>query len=165
MTTVTTIGEVMRPCPVALTPYHTLAEAHAIMRSHGIRHLPVEDGGRVVGLVSQGDLRLFESLEPVDTHRVEVEDAMTPDPYQVGAATPLADVVQEMWARRIGSTLVVENGAVAGIFTCVDALAVLHRLLDGGEARLTSSPPGAIEATGYQGASHDPRRHPTGHHR
>lgn len=141
MTTVMTIGQVMRPCPVALTPHHTLAEAHGIMRSHRIRHLPVEEAGRLVGVVSQGDLRLIESLEQLDTQRVEVEDAMTPDPYQVGRAAPLAEVIQEMWARRIGSALVVENGSVVGIFTCVDALAVLHRLLDGGETRLTSSPP------------------------
>ena len=143
MTTVMTIGQVMRPCPVALGPHHTLAEAHGIMRAHRIRHLPVEEDGRLVGVVSQGDLRLIESLEQLDTHEVEVEDAMTPDPYQVGPTAPLADVVQEMWARRIGSTLVVENGAAVGIFTCVDALAVLHRLLERGEeAGLTSAPPG-----------------------
>jgi len=147
--TVMTIGQVMHPCPVALGPHHTLAEAHGIMRSHRIRHLPVEEAGRLVGVVSQGDLRLIESLEQLDTRQVEVEDAMTPDPYQVGPEAPLADVVQEMWARRIGSALVVENGAAVGIFTCVDALAVLHRLLDPGEVPLTSSPPGATE--GHRG--------------
>lgn len=142
MTTVMTIGQVMRPCPVALSPHHTLAEAHGIMRSHRIRHLPVAEAGHLVGVVSQGDLRLIESLEQLDTHQVEVEDAMTPDPYQIGPAEPLADVIHEMWARRIGSALVVEDGAVVGIFTCVDALAVLHRLLDRVGAPLTNSPTG-----------------------
>ena len=129
MTTVMTIGQVMHPCPVAVSPRHTLAEAHGTMRSHKIRHLPVQEDGHLVGVVSQGDLRLLESLEPIDTHKVEVEDAMTPDPYAVGADEPLERVIAEMCARRIGSVLVVEGGAAIGIFTCVDALALLHRVL------------------------------------
>jgi acetoin utilization protein AcuB len=149
MTTQMTIGQVMHPCPVALTPHHTLAEAHAIMRAHKIRHLPVEEGGRLVGVVSQGDLRLLESLEPVDTRAVEVEDAMTLDLYTVGPAEPLSKVVGEMWARRIGSALVVENGAVVGIFTCVDALAILGRFLDRHDARDAGSPPDLLDMTGY----------------
>ena len=72
MTTNLTIGQVMSPCPVAVNPHHTFAEAHGIMRAHRIRHLPVEEAGRVVGVVSQGDLRLIESLEAIDTQRVEV---------------------------------------------------------------------------------------------
>jgi CBS domain-containing protein len=52
MTTSMTIREVMRPCPVALSPRHTLAEAHGMMRAHTIRHLPVEEAGRLVGVVS-----------------------------------------------------------------------------------------------------------------
>lgn len=133
MTTKLTIGQVMSPCPVAVNPHHTFAEAHGIMRAHRIRHLPVEEAGRVVGLVSQGDLRLLESLDEFDTRIVEVQEAMTRDPYQVERDAPLSDVVDQMMARRIGSTLVVENGAVVGIFTCIDALAVLRHLLDGRE--------------------------------
>jgi acetoin utilization protein AcuB len=134
MTTNLTIGQVMSPCPVAVNPHHTFAEAHGIMRAHRIRHLPVEEAGRVVGVVSQGDLRLIESLEEIDTQRVEVEDAMTADPYQVGREEPLTHVIDQMVARRIGSALVVEQGAVVGIFTCVDALTVLGHVLAGREA-------------------------------
>ena len=153
MTTAMTIGQVMRPCPVALTPHHTLAEAHGTMRVHNIRHLPVEEAGRLVGVVSQGDLRLIESLEQLDTRLVEVEDAMTPDPYAVGPDEPLREVIGEMWARRIGSALIVERGSVVGIFTCVDALAVLQRLLDyaerEGEGAGTSAQAAPSESTGF----------------
>ena len=151
MTTAMTIGQVMHPCPVALTPRHTLAEAHGMMRAHKIRHLPVQESGRLVGVVSQGDLRLLESLEPIDTRRVEVEDAMTPDPYAVDLDEPLSKVVGEMWARRIGCALVVERGGVVGIFTCVDALALLQRLLDRPDEPADSSLAGLIDATGYRG--------------
>jgi len=160
MTTTLTIGQVMSPCPVAVNPRHTFAEAHGIMRAHHIRHLPVEDAGRVVGVVSQGDLRLIESLEAIDTQRVEVEDAMTPDPYQVGREQPLAEVIDQMVSRRIGSALVVDCGAVVGIFTCVDALTVLRRLLVGQEDH-GARPAG--EPTGYVGGQVDPPHHKAGY--
>ena len=146
MTNSMTIGQVMRPCPVAVTPSHTLAEAHGIMRAHRIRHLPVVEAGRLVGLVSQGDLRLLESLEPIDTRQVEVDDAMTTELYTVGPDEPLRDVVAEMGARRIGSALVADGGTVVGIFTCVDALAILRQLLDDRDAGAAS-----LERSGYHG--------------
>ena len=149
MTTEMTIEQVMRQCPLALTPCHTLAEAHAIMGVHKIRHLPVEEAGKLVGIVSQGDLRLLESLEQLDTRQVEVEEAMTPDPYAVGPSEPLRRVVREMWARRIGCALVVEGDALVGIFTCVDALALLGQVLERPDAPDLGSPADAIETTGY----------------
>lgn len=130
-----TIEDVMTPCPVAVNPHHTFAEAHSIMRTHHIRHLPVAKDGRLVGIVSLGDLRLLESLEQLDTSGVEVEDAMTPDPYQVDRDEPLTEVLDYMVSHRIGSALVVEGDAVIGIFTCVDALAVLRRVLAGQDPR------------------------------
>lgn len=152
MATKLTIEQVMSPCPVAVNPHHTFAEAHGIMRAHRIRHLPVEEAGRVVGVVSQGDLRLLESLDEIDTQLVEVEEAMTPDPYQVGRDELLVDVVDQMVARRIGSALVVEDGAAVGIFTCVDALTVLRHLLDGREAH------GARLAGELTGPGSDPQQ-------
>ena len=140
----------MRPCPVALTRRHTLAEAHGIMRAHKIRHLPVVEAGRVIGVVTQSDLRLLESLEPIDPRTVEVDDAMTRDPYMVEADRPLADVIAEMWSRRIGSALIAEGGAVIGIFTSVDALAVLAHLLEDRE-RADLAATRTNEKTGYHG--------------
>ena len=130
-----TAGDVMSPCPVAVNPHHTLAEAHAIMRNHRVRHLPVQKDGRLVGVVSLGDLRLIESLEQLDTTTVEVEDAMTVEPYQVDRDEPLTEVLAHMISHKIGSALVVDEEAVIGIFTCIDALAVLGRLLRGEDAR------------------------------
>jgi acetoin utilization protein AcuB len=76
---------------------------------------------------------------------------MTPDPYAVGPDEPLREVVAAMWARRIGSALVVEDGAVIGIFTCVDALAILGRLLEQQDGRGLTGPSGPVQTTGYHG--------------
>lgn len=121
----TTVAQHMTVSPLVIASERTLAEAHRLMREHAIRHLPVVDAGRLVGLVSQRDLYLAETLRGVDPATDTVREAMTPDPYAVSPATPLDEVAAAMADRRIGSALVVDRGSVIGIFTTVDALRAL----------------------------------------
>lgn len=123
-----TIGELMTPCPIAIRPDQSLATAHSLMRSHGVRHLPVVEEGRVVGVVSQGDLRLLESIGDVEVDKVRVEEAMIHHPYVVWADTPITDVLSHMLAHRLGSALVMGRDGLAGIFTSVDAMMALKQL-------------------------------------
>jgi len=52
----TLVSEVMSSDPVCVTPSTTLEEARALVTARRIRHLPVVDDGKVVGMVSSGDL-------------------------------------------------------------------------------------------------------------
>jgi acetoin utilization protein AcuB len=112
----------------------TLRTAHDMMRKHRIRHLPVLEGGRLVGLVSLRDVMLVEGLPDVDATRVTVQEAMTQAPYAVPANAALGEVAQEMARRRIGSAVVVQRQKVIGIFTTVDALKALAETLGEVEA-------------------------------
>ena len=69
-----------------------LSRAHAFMREHKIRHLPVLSGGKLVGMLTDRDLHLVESLEGVDPEKVLVEDAMSSTVYSVTPEMPLDDV-------------------------------------------------------------------------
>lgn len=124
-----TIGELMTPCPVAIHPEQSLATAHSLMRAHGVRHLPVIEDGRVVGIVSQGDLRLLESIGDVEVEKVPVEEAMIQRPYTVWADTPVTEVLSHMLEHRLGCALVVDRTGLAGIFTSVDAMLALKQEL------------------------------------
>jgi acetoin utilization protein AcuB len=124
-----TIADVMVHNPVAVRPEQPIAAAHSIMRSLGVHHLPVVEHGRVIGVVSQSDLRLLESLDPIDVACVPIEEAMGAYPYLVGPDEPLAEVLGRMLDRRIGSALVVHGGRLVGIFTTFDALVALRRLI------------------------------------
>lgn len=125
----TSIRAHMTPTPHTIGRDQTLAFAHALMRTHQIRHLPVLTGGKLVGIVSDRDLRFIESLKDVDPQRVLVEEAMTQEPYTVASTAPLGEVVRTMAENRYGAALVVDEGHVIGIFTAVDALRVLADVL------------------------------------
>ncbi len=127
----------MSRSPTVVSSRLTLVEAHQVMREKGIRHLPVVDEGRLVGVVSQRDLYLLETLRGVDAARELVDDAMSSEPYTVGPDAALEEVAHEMATRRAGSAVVVDTGAVVGIFTSTDALRALAAVLRGGEAAPT----------------------------
>ncbi len=129
-----TIQRFMTPAPHTISTHQTLAEAHQAMRERGVRHLPVIQDGKLVGVVSQRDLYLLETLRGVDVSRELVEEAMSDEPFVVGPDTSLVEVAEAMAARKHGSALIVENEAVVGIFTSTDALRALVVLLRGSGA-------------------------------
>jgi CBS domain-containing protein len=129
--------------PQTIEPVATLEDAHRLMRLHRIRHLPVVEKGDLVGLVSLGDLHLLETLKGVDPEAVEVAEAMSRCTYAVGPDEPLARVVQTMMDAKMGSAVVVEAGAIIGVFTLIDALRALRDLLGGAPAATRTGAPRA----------------------
>jgi len=123
------IRRFMTPSPITVGRRQTLTTAHELMRSRRVRHLPVVESGRLVGVVSQDDLHFLESLRDVEPDEVLVEEAMSADPYAVSGDTPLARVAATMARRKLGAAVIVDDGEVAGVFTAVDGLRALARLL------------------------------------
>jgi len=106
-----------------------MAVAHQMMREQHIRHLPVLHQGKLVGVVTDRDLRLIETLRDVDPAKVAVSEAMTSDVYTVGPDAALNEVVSSMASSKYGSAVVVDHGHVVGIFTTVDACSAFADLL------------------------------------
>ncbi len=55
----TLVGAIMSSPATAVTPEQSVAECMAIMTVQRFRHLPVLDSGRLIGMISQGDLVKF----------------------------------------------------------------------------------------------------------
>jgi acetoin utilization protein AcuB len=115
--------------PCTIERGQNLNAAHHLMRTHRVRHLPVMEGGKLVGIVSERDLHLMETLPDVDPEEVMVEDAMTDMVFVAEPADEVAEVVDQMAERKLGSVVVMTGGQVEGIFTSIDALQVLSDVL------------------------------------
>jgi acetoin utilization protein AcuB len=114
---------------IVIAPEQPIAEAARLMRLHGVRHLPVVREGRVIGLLSQRDVYLIETLRDVDPRRVRVEEAMTTDVYAVDPEESVVSVARHMADKRIGSAVVEHNGKLLGLFTTTDSLRALAALV------------------------------------
>jgi acetoin utilization protein AcuB len=136
------IRRFMTPSPHTISTRQTLAEAHQAMRERGVRHLPVVVDGKLVGVVSQRDLYLLETLRGVDVGRELVEEAMSDEPFVVAPDSSLEEVAEAMAQNKLGSALVVESATLVGIFTSTDALRALVTLLRRGMVRHDGEPAG-----------------------
>jgi acetoin utilization protein AcuB len=118
------IEQYMTASPHCVNAGLPLKKARELMRTHGIRHLPVQLAGRLVGVITDRDLKLAESFDRAG--ELLVDDAMTPDPFAVRPGAKLAAVTRQMAAHRYGCAVVQdERGKVVGIFTAVDGLRAL----------------------------------------
>ena len=124
----------MTPFPYWIDVRAGIAEAKAMMAQHDIRHLPVTEDRRLVGVVSDRDIKRCQTPEEGGQREEElsVGDAFVDQAYMVDVSEPLDGVLHHMWETRIGSALVLKAGKLAGIFTAADAcrLFALH-LRDG----------------------------------
>ena len=126
----TPISQHMTASPHTIGINQTLSVAHLLMTKHHIRHLPVLDTGKLVGLVSLRDLHFIETLRDVDPTVVTVDEAMTAEPYTVEPTARLSTVVATMAKHKYGSAIVVDADRVVGVFTTIDALTVLASRLE-----------------------------------
>jgi len=132
LTSAPLVRSFMTPSPHTVGRGQPLLVARSLMHQHRVRHLPVLDGGKLVGLLSERDLGVVEGLPRVDAASLTVEDAMTAGTYVVSQDAPLATVAAEMAETKFGAAVVMDGGRVVGVFTSVDALRALAALLGSG---------------------------------
>jgi acetoin utilization protein AcuB len=126
-----TIHKWMSTSPFTIERTETLSSAHKLMRREGIRHLPVLENGKLVGIITERDLHLIETLQDVDPDQVKIEEAMTTHPYFVAPDARIDEVVAEMAEHKYGAAVVLQNQKVVGMFTTVDVMHAFTDLLHG----------------------------------
>lgn len=129
--------------PVATVHSDALARGAAeLMRARKIRHLPVVDrGGRLVGIVTDRDLRQV-IFDPAMRERlgesagvladITVRDVMTWAVVTVRPGTEIREAARVMHEQKIGALPVVEGDRVVGILTEIDVLKVFRNVLEEG---------------------------------
>ncbi len=129
MKRIPTIKSVMTPFPYSIGLDRPLAEALEMMREHGFRHLPVVDGSKLVGVLSERLLGEIAERARTSTGPLRVRDAPMAKAYVASLDERLDNVVLAMADRHLGSALVVRNRQVVGIFTSTDACRYLGEIL------------------------------------
>jgi CBS domain-containing protein len=124
---------------ITVEPATRLRDARALMRRRGIRHLPVLDDGRLVGMLAERDIDRADasSVPEIATHDwlgpladLVVADAMARGPVALHPETPVAEAARLARERRVDAFAVVDYDEVAGVVTRSDLLAVLSGLLE-----------------------------------
>lgn len=140
------IRDLMSRPVISVPPSMSLRDAWQIVREHGFRHLPVAEGDRLVGMISDRDLRdaAPSSLEsrPDTTafDRTPVRYVMIAPVETIGPDEPVEEAAALMLDRKVSALPVVdESGALVGIVSTSDLLrhlAVLTGVLASGSSRI-----------------------------
>ena len=131
--------DIMKKDVVTLEERESLENLEEAMRAMRFRHIPVVDGKRLIGLITQRDLlRVSAStLLPARreqhellTKRFTVGDIMMRDVKTVGPDTPLAEVTRTMRRNKLGCLPVVDgDNTLVGIITEADFVELCEHLL------------------------------------
>ena len=115
-----------------VSPDAHLRDAWIKMNRTGCRHLPVVANDKLIGIITDRDLRLAFNLpvveEQTDLTRktvlegIRVDDCMTSDPKCVSSDTPLHEVADLMSLNKFGAMPVVDEGKLVGMISYIDFL-------------------------------------------
>lgn len=134
------VSDVMSTAVICIDSLTTVPEAQMLMKERRIRRLPVIDDGKLVGIVTLGDVRGALPSEVTTLNRAEQEYLMKQvkvsrimhgDVLTVRAETTLAEAARLMVQRKIGGLPVVNaEGTVIGMVTESDIFNVFVKIFD-----------------------------------
>jgi len=147
----TRVRDIMSSPVIAVAPDTTVPTAMELMRKHRIRHLPVIEAGRLVGIISHGDLRQASitaaiNADSYELHfmlsRLPVGKVMTSPVFTIAPDVFIVQAAELMTEHKIAGLPVVEkDGSVVGIVTESDLLKLLVQKLHEAEARAEAGVP------------------------
>jgi CBS domain-containing protein len=126
----------MTPNPITVTPSTTVPEANTLMKQGRIRRLPVVENGKLVGIVTLGDIREASPSDATSLSIYElnylvaqltVEKIMTKDPVTIDPNASIKKAAKLLLEHKIGSLPVMDGGMLVGIITESDIFRVLVR--------------------------------------
>lgn len=119
--------------PVTVEPNDSLQRVVELLRRRDIRAVPVVEDGRLIGIVTDRDVRqvapaypLFRDEDEIRryTENLTVTAAMTADPMTVAVDAPLVEAAKILETYRISSLPVLDRHRLVGIISVMDLLRV-----------------------------------------
>jgi acetoin utilization protein AcuB len=128
------VGKRMTRDPKTVSPDDPLSFAARILREHRFHHLPVVEGGRLVGILSDADLRNASyGTMPAEGGTAEdlpVREAMRTEVWSVTPDDSVEDALLILTREKFGALPVLSGDRLVGIITRADLLKAFVDLLD-----------------------------------
>lgn len=131
------VADWMQRRPVTVSPQESLRNAWRVIRERRIRHLPVVERGRLVGFVTDRDLRhaLPSRAVGLETHelphlaeKISIWEVMARAVVTIHREAPIEEAARLLLKYRIGGLPVVKGETLVGIITKTDLVrALIHR--------------------------------------
>lgn len=127
------VSQIMAKAVIAVPPTKKVSEVKELFNEYGIRHIPVVEGDKLIGLVSKTDVQKLgygigesrpEELNAIyDNHKLT--DVMVKTPITVAANTNIKDVAEILSQQSFHSLPVIENEELVGMVTSTDLIKYL----------------------------------------
>lgn len=127
------VRDCMSVDPATVGPKDSLQKVMSLLRRRDIRSVPVVENGRLIGIVTDRDVRqvapaypLFRDEDEIHryTENLTVTAAMTADPMTIAPDAPLVEAAKVLETYRISSMPVVDDRRLVGMLTVTDVLRV-----------------------------------------
>lgn len=138
MITAVIVRDIMSDSVVTVAPDQTLRDATDLLRSKHIRQLPVVENGKLIGIITDRDIKratpsVLSGIDRDEYDRIldetKVGQFMTREPMTMTPDTPLKAAVKVFISQKIGALPIVENAKLVGIVTQIDALRAFYNML------------------------------------
>lgn len=146
----TLVKDLMTRDVITISPKTSLAEAHHLMKSYGIRRLPVVEQGELIGIVTRGDIRGAEPSEATTLSiweinyllaRTTVSDIMTPRPLTIQQSATVSEAARLMLDKKISGLPVLDMaGNIIGILTESDIFRMIAQMWQPQQAEALAEP-------------------------
>lgn len=121
------VADHMTRSPRPIAPDAAGDEAAAVLHAGGFRHLPVVDGGELVGMLSDRDVRRARGRGQLES--TLVREMMSPNPQGIDPAARLSSAASILAAERIGALAVVDRERLVGLISSIDVMIPCTRIL------------------------------------
>lgn len=124
MSIVPTVGMLMSTPAISIDEGAFIKDAKSLMLTKSVKHLPVVDGEKLCGIITDRDIKMAQSISSnSDFHKTaKVEDVYKKNAFSVDRNEYVDTVLEFLLGHKIGSALVTEDEKLVGIFTMSDAV-------------------------------------------
>ncbi|WP_312556305.1 CBS domain-containing protein [Empedobacter brevis] len=127
------VAQIMAKVLIAVPANKKISEVNELFKEYNIRHIPVTEGTKLVGVISKNDVsKLGYGVGEIDKNALntmydtyELKDVMVKEPVTVSSETNIKDVAEILSEQSFHSLPVVDNNEVVGIVTTTDLVKYL----------------------------------------